>query len=293
VTRVSHGIDRVAVVFDDESLVANAGLVLVATLVARLGLEALVNSTVVLAARVGGARPGRKVLTLVHAMVAGASHIDHADMLRSGASGAVLGHQVMAPSTLGTFLRAFTFGHVRQLEAVIAVTIERAWAAGAGPGAKRLVVDIDSTICEVAGKAKHGAAYGYTKVLGYHPLLATDRAARPSRQPLRHPDLADAHLLAVGGTLHRPYWPRCGSWNRRPDNRWRHGAPPTYPGADNHSHTTSRPDQPRPNTVNIEPIRTPQPKAPRKDPPPRYRLRIGASRLNYRLITSPAVASRT
>jgi Transposase DDE domain group 1 len=173
VTRVSHGIDRVAVVFDDDSLVANAGLLLVATLVVRLGLEALVNSTVVLAGRIGGARPGRKVLTLVHAMVAGASHIDHADILRSGSTEAVLGHQVMAPSTLGTFLRAFSFGHVRQLEAVIGVTIERAWAAGAGPGARRLVVDIDSTICEVAGKAKQGAAYGYTKMLGYHPLLAS------------------------------------------------------------------------------------------------------------------------
>jgi hypothetical protein len=173
VTRVSHGIDRVAVVFDDESLVANAGLLLVATLVVRLGLEALVNSTVILAGRVGGARPGRKVLTLVHAMVAGASHIDHADILRSGSTEAVLGHQVMAPSTLGTFLRAFSFGHVHQLEAVIAVTIKRAWAAGAGPGAKQLVVDIESTICEVAGKAKHGAAYGYTKTLGYHPLIAS------------------------------------------------------------------------------------------------------------------------
>jgi hypothetical protein len=173
VTRVSHGLDRVAVVFDDESLVANAGLLLVATLALRLGLEALVDATVVLTGRVGGARPGRKVLTLVHAMVAGASHIDHADVLRSGDSEAVLGHRVMAPSTLGTFLRSFSFGHVRQLEAVIGVTIERAWAAGAGPGAKRLVVDIDSTICDVAGKAKQGAAYGYTKVLGYHPLLAS------------------------------------------------------------------------------------------------------------------------
>jgi hypothetical protein len=173
VTRVSHGLDRVAVVFDDESLGANAGLLLVATLVVRLGLEALVNSTVVLSGRVGGARPGRKILTLVHAMVAGASHIDHADVLRSGATGAVLGHQVMAPSTLGTFLRAFSFGHVRQLEAVIGVMIGRAWAAGAGPAAKRLVVDIDSTICQVAGTAKQGAAYGYTKVLGYHPLIAS------------------------------------------------------------------------------------------------------------------------
>jgi hypothetical protein len=145
----------------------------VGTLVLRLGLERLVNTTVRLGGRVGGARPGRKVLTLVHAIVAGGSHIDHADVLRSGASEAVLCHRVMAPSTLGTFLRAFTFGHVRQLEAVVGETLRRAWAMGAGPGAQRLVVDIDSTICEVVGKAKQGAAYGYTKVLGYHPIVAT------------------------------------------------------------------------------------------------------------------------
>jgi hypothetical protein len=166
-------VDRVAVSFDDPSLVASAGLILVATLVARLGLEALVNATVRMGGRVGGARPGRKVLTLVHAMVAGASHIDHADLLRSGATEAVLGHRVMAPSTLGTFLRAFSFGHVRQLEAVVGVGLARAWAAGAGPGDAGVVVDVDSTICEVAGKHKQGAAYGYTKVLGYHPILAS------------------------------------------------------------------------------------------------------------------------
>ncbi len=126
-----------------------------------------------LVGRVGGALPGRKVLTLVHAIVAGGSHIDHADVLRSGATQAVLDHRVMAPSTLGTFLRAFTFGHVRQLEAVVGKVLERAWAQGGGPGDGRLVVDVDSTICEVAGPDKAGAAFGYTKVLGYHPLVAT------------------------------------------------------------------------------------------------------------------------
>ncbi|HEX3542645.1 MAG TPA: IS1380 family transposase [Acidimicrobiales bacterium] len=172
-TRVSHGIDRVAVSFDDPTLVANAGLLLVSTLVVRLGLEALINSTMCLGGLVGGALPGRKVLTLVHSIVAGGTHIDHADILRSGASDAVLGHRVMAPSTLGTFLRACTFGHVRQLEDVMGVALARAWAAGAGPGADLLVVDVDSTICQVAGKSKQGAAYGYTKVLGFHPILAS------------------------------------------------------------------------------------------------------------------------
>ena len=172
-TRVSHAIDRVEVSFDEPNLVANAGLILVATLVRRLGLEALVNATVRLTGRVGGSRPGRKVLTLVNSMIVGGTHIDHADVLRSGSTGAVLSHRVMAPSTLGTFLRAFTFGHVRQLEAVVGQALTRAWGLGAGPGDAPLVIDIDSTICEVDGKHKQGAGYGYTKKLGYHPLLAT------------------------------------------------------------------------------------------------------------------------
>ena len=172
-TRVSHALDRIDATFDDPNLVANAGLLLIATMSQRLGLEELIDTTVRLNGRVGGARPGRKVLTLTHAMCAGSSHIDHTDMLRAGATASVLGHRVMAPSTIGTFLRSFTFGHCRQIEAVNAHALTRAWAAGAGPGVKQLVIDIDSTICEVAGNAKHGAGYGYTHVLGYHPILAT------------------------------------------------------------------------------------------------------------------------
>jgi len=173
VTRVSRGLGRLRVVFDDPTLVANAGLVLVATLVETLGLEALIDATVGLPGGAGH-RPGRKLLSLVHAMVAGASHIDHANVLRAGATGGVLGHRVMAPSTLGTFLRAFTFGHVAQLDKVIAEALRRAWSLpGVGPGRSRLVIDIDSTICEVTGKKKQGAAYGYTRVLGYHPLVAS------------------------------------------------------------------------------------------------------------------------
>ena len=83
----------------------------------------------------------------------------------------MLGHVVMAPSTLGTFLRGHTFGNVRQFDSVNAEALRRAWAAGAGPDpAKALVIDIDSTICQVYGHAKQGATYGYTKVRGYHPL---------------------------------------------------------------------------------------------------------------------------
>lgn len=171
-TRVSRVLDRLEVSFDDPNLVANAGLLLTATLSERLGVEALIDDTVKLGGRVGGARPGRKVLTLTHAMIAGGTHIDHADMLRAGSTASVLGHRVMAPSTLGTFLRSFTFGHVRQLEAVNGRVLQRAWAAGVKPF-DALVIDIDSTICEVVGKHKQGAGYGYTGKRGYHPLLAT------------------------------------------------------------------------------------------------------------------------
>ncbi len=112
-----------------------------------------------------------KILTLVHAMTAGANHIDHLDILRAGASQAVLGHKVMAPSTIGTFLRAFTFGNVRQLDSVLDTALERAWALGAGPKDGQLVIDIDSTICEVHGIKKQGGNFGYTKCRAYHPIL--------------------------------------------------------------------------------------------------------------------------
>jgi hypothetical protein len=105
-------------------------------------------------------------------MVLGADCIDDCDVLRSGRLSALLG-KVAAPSTLGTFLRAFTFGHVRQLDRLLAETLTRAWRAGAGPGRGRLVVDVDSFVAELYGRAKQGAAFGYTRRRGYHPLLAT------------------------------------------------------------------------------------------------------------------------
>src|SRR3954471_24647955 len=165
--------DRSAVVFDDERVVVNAGLVLAVTLGRRLGLEALVDAVVGLGKRPGASRPGRKVLSLVHAMLLGADCIDDCDVLRTGRTEAVLGHRAMAPSTLGTFLRSFTFGHVRQLDRVLGEVLHRAWAAGAGPGDGRLVVDVDSFVGATFGPKKQGAAFGYTRVRGYHPLLAT------------------------------------------------------------------------------------------------------------------------
>ena len=110
------------VLFDDERVVANAGVLLPAMLAERLGIEGLVDRTVDLGDRAGAANPGRKVMSLVSAMVLGADCIDDCEVLRSGQTRAVLGHRVSAPSTLGTFLRAFTFGHVRQLDRVLVLS---------------------------------------------------------------------------------------------------------------------------------------------------------------------------
>lgn len=165
--------EQAVVVFDDERVVANAGVMLPALLAQRLGVQQLVDETVSLGDRPGAANPGRKVMTMVLAMALGADCIEDCDLLRSGQTAVVLGDRVAAPSTLGTFLRSFTFGHVRQLDRVLAESLHRAWAAGAGPGEQRLVVDIDSFVGEVHGPAKQGASFGYTHKRGYHPILAT------------------------------------------------------------------------------------------------------------------------
>jgi hypothetical protein len=100
-----------SVAFDDDHAVDNAGLALAGLLSEKLGLEELCEEMIDIAPF-----PGRRVATLVHALVAGASCIDDADVLRSGATSSVLPRRVMAPSTLGTFLRRCSFGHVRQLD---------------------------------------------------------------------------------------------------------------------------------------------------------------------------------
>src|SRR4051812_26254028 len=170
----SVGLDGVQVEFDDQRVVCDAGVALVATLAERLGIEALAGQRVRLRPdRPGAANVGRKVMALLFAMVLGADSIDDCDVLRAGRTRRLLGGWVPAPSTLGTFLRAFTFGHVRQLDALLGRTLERAWKAGAGPGDGRLIVDVDRFVGEVCGRMKQGAAYGYTHLLGYHPILAT------------------------------------------------------------------------------------------------------------------------
>ena len=165
--------DRIQITFDDHRLVANAGLILPATLARRLGLPQLVQKRLDLGDAPGRANTGDKMMTLVASTLAGGDCIDDADVLRTGGTARALGGTVKAPSTLGAFLRSFRWGHVRQLDRVSRELRSRAWAAGAGPGPGPLTIDLDSTICETYGLAKEGARHhGYTGARGYHPLLA-------------------------------------------------------------------------------------------------------------------------
>jgi hypothetical protein len=220
--------DATRVVFDDERAVANAGVLLPALLADRLGIEGLIDQSVDLGDRAGAANPGRKVMTLVSAMALGADCIDDCDVLRSGQTGAVLGHGVAAPSTLGTFLRAFTFGHVRQLDRVLAEGLSRAWAAGAGPGDERLIVDVDSFVGEVYGYDKQGAGYGYTHKRGYHPIVATRSAtgevlhirarkgsANTSRGALRFVEELIPRVRRAGATQATLLRADSGFWNTK------------------------------------------------------------------------------
>jgi len=159
--------------FDDPRLIADAGLLLPATLSRRLGLAELLERHVDLGATAGRANVADKGLTLIMSALAGGDCIDDVDALRAGATAAVLGQRVAAPSTIGTFLRAFSWGHARQLGVVSGELLRRAWAAGAGPGAAPLTIDLDSTLCETYGLAKAGASrVTRSGQRGYHPLLA-------------------------------------------------------------------------------------------------------------------------
>ena len=171
--RSSHSLDRLDVAFDDDRLVADAGLLLPVTLAHRLRLRELVDAHLDLGSAAGRANAGDKLLTLVLSALAGGDCIDDADALRAGGTERIIGCSVKAASTLGTFLRSFRWGHVRQLDRVSRELLGRAWASGAGPGSAPLTIDLDSTICETYGLKKDGARHHtYTHVRGYHPLLA-------------------------------------------------------------------------------------------------------------------------
>ncbi len=159
--------DRIRILFDDHRLVANAGLILPATLARHLGLRELVDHHLDLGGAPGRANTGDKMLTLVASALAGGDCIDDADVLRTGGTACTLGGTAKAPSTLGTFLRSFRWGHVRQLDRVSRQLLARAWQAGAGPGDAPFTIDLDSTICETYGLAKEGARHhGYTGARG-------------------------------------------------------------------------------------------------------------------------------
>jgi len=152
--RSSHNLDRLEVAFDDDRLVADAGLLLPAALAHHLGLRKLVDEHLDLGAKPGAANAGDKLATLVMSALAGGDCIDDADALRAGGTGRILGFAPKAASILGTFLRSFRWGHVRQLDRVSRGLLARAWAAGAGPGSAPFTIDLDSTICETYGPKK-------------------------------------------------------------------------------------------------------------------------------------------
>jgi Transposase DDE domain group 1 len=171
--RSSHSLDALSVQFDDDNAVVDAGLLLPATLAQHLGLRELFYDHVCLGDAPGRANVGDKAMTIVASLIAGGDCIDDADALRAGETDQVLGHWVAAPSTLGTFLRSFSFGHARQLAKISGELLARAWSAGAGPGDDPLTIDVDSTICETYGLQKQGGSrFTYNYVRGYHPLIA-------------------------------------------------------------------------------------------------------------------------
>ena len=113
-----HHPDRIRIAFDDHRLVAMPGCSCRATLAQHLGLPQLVDRHLDLGRAPGRANTGDKMMTLLASALAGGDCIDDADVLRTGGTACTLGSRVKAPSTLGTFLRSFRWGHVRQLDRV-------------------------------------------------------------------------------------------------------------------------------------------------------------------------------
>ena len=143
--------DRIKIAFDDHRLVATAGLLLPATLALHLGLSQLVQQRLDLGDAPGRANTGDKIMTLVASALAGGDCIDDADALRAGGTAGVLDCLVKAPSTLGTFLRSFRWGHVRQLDRVSRELLARAWQAGAGPGDASLTIALAMATIDLGG----------------------------------------------------------------------------------------------------------------------------------------------
>ena len=211
--------DRIQIAFDDHRLVANAGLILPATLALRLGLPQLLRKHLDLGGAPGRANTGDKMMTLVASALAGGDCIDDADVLRAGGTARVLGFTAKAPSTLGTFLRSFRWGHVRQLDRVSRELLARVWKAGAGPGDAPFTIDLDSTICETSSLTtvvtRQLAREGVRRL-----CVPEHRAWAPADSPVAPPDAlpratpaADIDVRSI-----RPRRPRTlgrsAAWNR-------------------------------------------------------------------------------
>ena len=215
--------DRIRIIFDDHRLVANAGLLLPATLAQHLGLAELVRQCLDLGNAPGRANTGDKIMTLVASALAGGDCIDDADALRTGGTACTLGSTVKAPSTLGTFLRSFRWGHVRQLDRVSRELLARAWAAGAGPGDAPFTIDLDPPSARPTGWPRRARHHGYTGTRGYHPLLAIAagtgdvQMARLRESAGPTPTRGAAHFLRDGGTsaLRRRQGPTHGAGRQR------------------------------------------------------------------------------
>jgi hypothetical protein len=168
--QVSHTFGCGSAVFDDDNLVSYAGLVPLMRLAEQTRLAELLADKVHIAEpkiKSGSANPAPKLSTLIAGMCAGADSIDDVDVVRAGGMKTLFGG-VYAPSTIGTLLREFTFGHARQLESVlqshlVALCQRVDLLAGADV---RAFIDIDSLLRPVYGHAKQGASYGHTKIAG-------------------------------------------------------------------------------------------------------------------------------
>ncbi|BBY57596.1 IS1380 family transposase [Mycolicibacterium sarraceniae] len=168
--QVSHTFSAESAVFDDGNLVSSAGLVPVMRLAQQTGLLTLLEEKVQITTpriKSGSANPAPKLATVIAGMLAGADCIDDIDVLRSGGM-TTLFDGVYAPSTVGTLLREFTFGHARQLESVLREHLVALCSrVDLLPAAdERVFIDIDSLLRPVYGHAKQGASYGHTKIAG-------------------------------------------------------------------------------------------------------------------------------
>lgn len=171
--RSSHNFARVSWTFDDDHLVPHGGRALTGVLHQRLGVAELVDDQMAVAG-VAGANGGAKVAMVIGAVLVGGDCIDDVDVLRAGATSEPF-DEVRAPSTIGSWLRSFSWGGVRQLDAVSRTLLARVWQAGLGSDLEAdLTIDVDCTVVETYGLAKQGGSrFSYLGVRGYHPLIAS------------------------------------------------------------------------------------------------------------------------